>query len=91
MRYSERKLFSLIWVKHDSKKTGFTSVKFALQKLKLKDMEYKVTVTSNEGKRRTLNENSGYGMIPISRGNFWELLADLDKGKIKSFSVSLKK
>ena len=54
-------------------------------------MEYKVTVTSNEGKRRTLNENSGYGMIPISRGDFWELLADLDKGKIRSFSVSLKK
>ena len=91
MRYSERKLSSLKWVRHDSRNTGFTSVKFALQKLKLKDMEYKVTVTSNEGKRRTLNENSGYGMIPISRGDFWELLADLDKGKIKSFSVSLKK
>ena len=38
-----------------------------------------------------LNDNSEYGMIPISRGDFWELLADLDKGKIKSFSVSLKK
>ena len=50
-------------------------------------MEYKVTVISNEGKRRTLNDNSGYGMIPISRGDFWELLSDLDKGKIKSFSV----
>ena len=39
-------------------------------------MEYKVTVTSNEGKRRTLNENSGYGMIPISRGtsgNYWQI------------------
>ena len=54
-------------------------------------MEYKVTVTSNDKRRKVLNENSEYGMIPISRGNFWELLADLDKGKIKSFSVSLKK
>ena len=54
-------------------------------------MEYKVTVISNEGKRRTLNDNSEYGMIPISRVDFWELLSDLDKGKIKSFSVSLKK
>lgn len=54
-------------------------------------MEYKVTVTSNEGKRRILNENSEYGMIPISRGDFWELLSDLDKGKIKSFSVTLRK
>jgi hypothetical protein len=54
-------------------------------------MEYKVTVISNEGKSKTLNDNSGYGMIPISRGDFWELLSDLDKGKIKSFSVTLSK
>lgn len=54
-------------------------------------MEYRVTITLNDGRRKVLNENSGYGMIPISRGDFWELLADLDKGKIKSFCVSLKK
>ena len=53
-------------------------------------MEYKVTVTSNDKRRKVLNENSEYGMIPISRGDFWQLLYDLEKGKIKSFSVSLK-
>ena len=39
MRYSERKLSSLKWVRHDSRNTGFTSVKFALQKLKFEDMD----------------------------------------------------
>ena len=51
-------------------------------------MEYKVTVTYNDKRRKVLNENSEYGMIPISRGDFWQLLSELDKGKIKSFSVS---
>lgn len=54
-------------------------------------MEYKVTVTTNEGRRKTLDENSGYEYNAISRGDFWELLSDLDKGKIKSFRVSLKR
>lgn len=54
-------------------------------------MEYKVTVTLNDKKRKVLDENSGYEYNAISRGDFWQLLSDLDKGKIKSFSVTLRK
>ena len=53
-------------------------------------MEYKVTVTSNDKRGKVLNENSEYDYNAISRGDFWQLLYDLEKGKIKSFSVSLK-
>ncbi len=61
-------------------------------------MEYKVTVTTNEGKRIILSEEkyiqelkSVYDYYAIQRGDFWQILSDLEKGKIKSFSVSLKK
>lgn len=53
-------------------------------------MEYKATVTSNDKRRKVLNENSEYDYNAISRGDFWQLLYNLEKGKIKSFSVSLK-
>jgi hypothetical protein len=48
-------------------------------------MEYKVTVTYNDKRRKVLNENSEYDYNAISRGDFWQLLSDLEKGKIKSF------
>ena len=55
------------------------------------DMEYRVTVTSNDKRRKVLNDNSEYDYNAISRGDFWQLLCELEKGKIKSFNVSLKK
>lgn len=60
-------------------------------------MEYKVIVTTNEGKRITLKEDKEvingncYDYYTIQRGDFWQLLSDIEKGKIKSFSVSLQK
>lgn len=52
-------------------------------------MEYKVTITYNDNKRKVITENSGYEFYAVCRGDFWQLLSDLDKGKIKSFSVRL--
>jgi len=53
-------------------------------------MEYKVTVTYNDRRRKVLNDNSEYDYNAVARGDFWQLLYDMENGKIKSFSVSLK-
>ncbi len=60
-------------------------------------MEYKVTVTTSEGKRKTLKEDKEvingncYDYYTIQHGDFWQLLSDMEKGKIKSFSVTIKR
>lgn len=59
-------------------------------------MEYKVFVYRNDGKCVLLSEDKVvvdrdccYDYYAVQRGDFWQLLSDVEKRKIKSFSVSL--